>query len=385
LIDSHRHHYSLLLLSIMAPGGANESDPLATRLSGTDPQSLLEYITRQRIYDSRYWKEECFGLTTAHVLEKAAVLTSMGGWPHHLLCLLLKLLQLHPEHEMIRRAFCDQDEFKYVRALGALYIRLTSRPVEIYESLEPLLHDNRVLRVWVTPRWSTIHMDEYIDSLLQKNICWTMALPRLPARRFLEEAGYLEPERPTALRQEEVAAHGGLLEYLRHLALVEQHPVAMAAWTKRGGDLPAATAEAEESSRTTAAVFPRQEYGAINSVVAGPNNESTFPAPALASPPAPPQQQPPQSETDLSVKKPKKKKAKKEKEQGRNYNNLFKKPTLSSLSSKTKKSSINTGTTGPEQPEDDDVNEGETPTMAAEGSDEYWNDQRAKLGLGKLK
>jgi pre-mRNA-splicing factor 38A len=362
------------ILSVMAPGGANESDPLATRLSGTDPQSLLEYITRQRIYDSRYWKEECFGLTTAHVLEKAAVLSSMGGWPHHLLCLLLKLLQLHPEHEMIRRAFCDQNEFKYVRALGALYIRLTSRPVEIYESLEPLLHDNRALRVWVTPRWSTIHMDEYIDSLLQKNICWTMALPRLPARRFLEEAGYLEPERPTALRSEEVAAHGGLLKYLRHLALVEQHPAAMAAWAKRGGDLPAEM-EAEESSRTSATVFPRPEYGAADSVVAGPNNESTFQEPALP----PPQQQPPQSETDLSVKKPKKKKAKKE--QGRNYNNLFKKPASSS---KTKKGGTGTSA-GPEQPEDHDVNQGETSTMAVEGSDEYWNEQRAKLGLGKLK
>jgi pre-mRNA-splicing factor 38A len=128
----------------MAPGGANESDPLASRLSGTDPQSLLEYITRQRIYDSRYWKEECFGLTTAHVLEKAATsLSSMGSLPHHFTSLLLKLLQLHPEHDLVQKAFIDQDEFKYARALGALYVRLTSRPVEIYQSLEPLLSDSR--------------------------------------------------------------------------------------------------------------------------------------------------------------------------------------------------------------------------------------------------
>jgi hypothetical protein len=61
---------------------ANASDPLANSLSGSDPQNLLEYITRQKIYDSRYWKEECFGLTVADVLEKAAKqLPCIGGLP----------------------------------------------------------------------------------------------------------------------------------------------------------------------------------------------------------------------------------------------------------------------------------------------------------------
>jgi pre-mRNA-splicing factor 38A len=50
---------------------ANVTDPLAGAVHGTDPQNLMEYITRQRIYDCRYWKEECFGLTAADVLEKA--------------------------------------------------------------------------------------------------------------------------------------------------------------------------------------------------------------------------------------------------------------------------------------------------------------------------
>jgi len=40
---------------------ANVTDPLARSVHGKDPQNLIEYITRQKIYDSLYWKEECFG------------------------------------------------------------------------------------------------------------------------------------------------------------------------------------------------------------------------------------------------------------------------------------------------------------------------------------
>ena len=46
---------------------ANVTDPLAKAIHGTNPQNLIEYITRQRIYDSQYWKEECFGLTAEGV------------------------------------------------------------------------------------------------------------------------------------------------------------------------------------------------------------------------------------------------------------------------------------------------------------------------------
>jgi len=84
---------------------ANVTDPLVNQLSGSDPQNLLEYITRQKIYDSRFWKEECFGLTVADVLEKCTHIKTIGTLPCHYLALTLKLLQLHPEHELIRSAF----------------------------------------------------------------------------------------------------------------------------------------------------------------------------------------------------------------------------------------------------------------------------------------
>ena len=42
---------------------ANQTVSDAKSIRGTDPQLLIEKIVRTRIYDCRYWKEECFALT----------------------------------------------------------------------------------------------------------------------------------------------------------------------------------------------------------------------------------------------------------------------------------------------------------------------------------
>ena len=42
---------------------ANRTAKDAKSIKGTNPQYLVEKIIRTRIYDSKYWKEECFGLT----------------------------------------------------------------------------------------------------------------------------------------------------------------------------------------------------------------------------------------------------------------------------------------------------------------------------------
>lgn len=34
-------------------------------------QNLIEYISRQKIYDSVYWKQECFGLSAERLVDKA--------------------------------------------------------------------------------------------------------------------------------------------------------------------------------------------------------------------------------------------------------------------------------------------------------------------------
>jgi pre-mRNA-splicing factor 38A len=42
---------------------ANRTVKDAKTIKGTNPQYLIEKIIRSRIYDSKYWKEECFALT----------------------------------------------------------------------------------------------------------------------------------------------------------------------------------------------------------------------------------------------------------------------------------------------------------------------------------
>ena len=42
---------------------ANRTVGDAKSVRGTNPQYLVEKIIRTRIYESKYWKEECFALT----------------------------------------------------------------------------------------------------------------------------------------------------------------------------------------------------------------------------------------------------------------------------------------------------------------------------------
>lgn len=361
---------------------ANVTDPLVNQLAGSDPQNLMEYITRQKIYESRFWKEECFGLTVTDVLEKAVhTLQCVGALPSRCLALTLKLLQLRPEHALIQSAFVNQTEFKYVRAIGCLYIRMTSRPAEIYESLEPVYADYRKLRVWTgannNNKWDLITMDQFVHQLLSPNTrngnCLGIALPRLPARRVLQEAGYLpEGPRMTALQdilQEHARNddntecgdrdHGdnsnAVLNYLRHKAVIEKSPPGVAAWEKRQQKL--------SSNKHDIAVRKEKRILRID----GDNKE----------------EQPSSRNADREVarsdvetgeeKEPSKDRKKKKEKKERNYDNLFKK-TSKTNTSKEKVSSASTKNDA-----------AAAAPAAAEDSEDYWNEQRAKLGLSKLK
>lgn len=44
---------------------ANRTVKDAQSVHGANPQFLVEKIIRTRIYESKYWKEECFALTGA--------------------------------------------------------------------------------------------------------------------------------------------------------------------------------------------------------------------------------------------------------------------------------------------------------------------------------
>uniref|UniRef100_A0AC35GWZ4 Pre-mRNA-splicing factor 38 n=1 Tax=Panagrolaimus sp. PS1159 TaxID=55785 RepID=A0AC35GWZ4_9BILA len=165
---------------------------------GRNPQNLIEKIIKTRIYESVYWKEQCFGLATENVIDKGAELRFIGGVyggnfkATPFLCLTLKLLQLQPEKEIIVE-FIRQEDFKYIRALGAYYIRLTFTPVEIYKYLEPLYNDFRKLRYMNKEgRFELIHMDEFIDNLMRKEHYLDIKLPQIPRRQALEEIDQLD-------------------------------------------------------------------------------------------------------------------------------------------------------------------------------------------------
>ena len=84
---------------------------------------MIEKILRLKIYESMFWKEHCFGLTTESLVDKAVGLNHIGGTfggqrkPTNFMCLVLKLLQLQPEKEIVVE-FIKNEDYKYVRLLG---------------------------------------------------------------------------------------------------------------------------------------------------------------------------------------------------------------------------------------------------------------------------
>ncbi|CAG8570186.1 8790_t:CDS:2 [Funneliformis caledonium] len=177
---------------------ANRTVSDAIAVHGTNPQYLIEKIIRTRIYESLYWKEFCFGLTAETLIDKAIELTSFGGEygnqrPTEFLCLTLKLLQLQPSKEIVLE-FIRNEDYKYLRALGAFYLRLVGNSLEIYQTLEPLLNDYRKLRKRTNDGdFEIVCMDEFIDELLREERACDTILPRILKRYVLEENGELEP------------------------------------------------------------------------------------------------------------------------------------------------------------------------------------------------
>ncbi|WRT67780.1 uncharacterized protein IL334_004754 [Kwoniella shivajii] len=166
---------------------------------GGNPQYLIEKVIRARIYDSLYWKEQCFALTAESIIDKSIILKSIGGvtdrnTPTPFISLTLKLLQLQPEKEILIE-YLLAEEFKYLRALAAFYIRLTFRSMDVYEILEPLMKDYRKLRVAHSGGYSLTYFDEFIDDLLTKERVCDIILPRLTQRSVLEETEGLEPRK----------------------------------------------------------------------------------------------------------------------------------------------------------------------------------------------
>ena len=133
------------------------------------------------------------------IVDKGIELRYIGGTyggnikPTPFLCLVLKLLQIQPDKDIVIE-YIRQEDFKYMRALGAFYLRLIGTPLEVYKYLEPLYNDFRKLRrMDKMGNFDVIHMDEFIDILLREDRVFDVILPRILKRRVHEEVGELGP------------------------------------------------------------------------------------------------------------------------------------------------------------------------------------------------
>ena len=119
---------------------------------------------------------------------------------------------------------------RYLRALAALYIRMTFRAVDVFEILEPLLKDYRKLRLRNMCRcdylqfvlvvisdsllreagFSLTYMDEFVDSLLNQERVCDIIMPRLQKRQVLEENAEIGPRKSRLLDAMEGKSDAGI-------------------------------------------------------------------------------------------------------------------------------------------------------------------------------
>ena len=121
---------------------ANLTAKYAKWVHGKNPQFLIDEVIRWRIYETRFWMEECFALSAAQLAKKATELKYVSGTvapstrPTPFLCLAAKMLQIQPDMDIVHE-FIKQDHFKYMRCLGMFYLRLVGDSADIYKTLEP--------------------------------------------------------------------------------------------------------------------------------------------------------------------------------------------------------------------------------------------------------
>lgn len=71
-------------------------------------------------------------------------------------------------------------DFKYLRCLGAFYLRLVGTAMDCYTYLEPILKDFRkIKRMKRDGGFELIHVDEFIDELLTEERVCDIILPRI--------------------------------------------------------------------------------------------------------------------------------------------------------------------------------------------------------------
>jgi pre-mRNA-splicing factor 38A len=98
----------------------------------------------------------------------------------------LKLLQIQPAEEVVRE-YIMQSDSKYLRVLGAFYMRLTRKADSVYKYIEPLYSDFRKVRILnADGSYALSHIDEVAEQMIYRDHMFDIALPRIPKRIELE-------------------------------------------------------------------------------------------------------------------------------------------------------------------------------------------------------
>lgn len=169
--------------------------------NGLNPATIMEKAVKERIVESYFYKEQCFALNEADIVDRIVEHVSFIGGTHGasqkpspFLCLAFKLLELGPSDAIIHEYLSFGGEhFKYLRALACFYFRLTRQAKDVYETLEPFLEDRRKLRRKGRAGTSLTYMDEFVDDLLTKDRICATSLWKIPKREHLEDLEVLEP------------------------------------------------------------------------------------------------------------------------------------------------------------------------------------------------
>jgi pre-mRNA-splicing factor 38A len=175
------------------------SGPLAP--NGLNPATIMEKPVRERIVDSYFWKDQCFAVNEADIINRVVDhVHFIGGTygdaqrPSPFLCLVFKLLQLGPSDEILMEYLeYGGEKFKYLRALALFYARLTRQAKDVYLLLEPHLEDRRKLKRKTRMGTGLTFMDQFVDDLLTKDRVCATTLWKMPKREVLEDLEVLQP------------------------------------------------------------------------------------------------------------------------------------------------------------------------------------------------
>ena len=101
-------------------------------MTDTKGMQLFDKVTRNRIFNSIYWKDECFALDAESLIDKAIKIKYVGGLysgakkPTKFLCLVFKMLQMNLPKEIVLE-YLKAREYKYLTAMSLMYLRLITK------------------------------------------------------------------------------------------------------------------------------------------------------------------------------------------------------------------------------------------------------------------